>query len=158
MVLRRRRLQAALAEIKRLQAVKKNSASDSKISAAEPALNRRVIPSNIPQILIPFRQRKLSDPHERKQRSGWWSNVNHYGPLEQFKTMISNPGSDRETFLVALDTEFTERGVTEVGITTLRVRDILDVDSGKHLAGWMPKLKHYHVRCAFFTVVLQPRG
>lgn len=59
--------------------------------------------------------------------------------------MIAKPRSDRETFLVALDTEFGGDGVTEIGTTTLRVRDILSVQPGKHLAAWMPKMIMYVV-------------
>jgi hypothetical protein len=176
-----RRLRAAISTVKRTQALELGGVPRVESATVQSFLGRTVIPSKrtkttilnsdpvtsaSPTISISDSDPSLALHHNnqvsrplfrRKRLIPWWSNKSHYGFLDHFKTMITDSQSDRETFLIALDTESGGGVVKEVGITTLRVRDILGVQPGKHLAAWMPRMKHHHVCYSFFSMIVYAR-
>ena len=89
-----------------------------------------------------------SDPHQERKPSRT-SAMPAAGGLAQLRALLcsQNPESAGTTF-VAIDseTESNAQNVVEVGITTLSTSDITNTEPGENLVGWMPKMKHYHVR------------
>ncbi|KAK5128711.1 hypothetical protein LTR85_000044 [Meristemomyces frigidus] len=65
-------------------------------------------------------------------------------------TGFHSESTARDAVLVAIDTE-SERvrllgsTVVEIGVTTLRVRDLLGVPPGDHLDNWVSKMSHHHM-------------
>ncbi|EMC94574.1 hypothetical protein BAUCODRAFT_158151 [Baudoinia panamericana UAMH 10762] len=55
----------------------------------------------------------------------------------------------QNAILVAIDTESERHGlinnVVEVGITTLKVVDIMGTEPGPHMQAWMPNFRHHHI-------------
>jgi len=76
-----------------------------------------------------------------------------YGSIEDLKAALAlkvKPATLSEcAVLVAIDTESEKRGllnhVVEVGVTILRVRDIIGTAPGAFLSNWIAKLKHHHL-------------
>ena len=59
---------------------------------------------------------------------------------------LSNRGSRIEDGVyVAIDTEFTRNAVTEIGISSLDTRDIMDIVPDHRAANWISKVKHQHI-------------
>jgi hypothetical protein len=79
-----------------------------------------------------------------------------YGTMDELRTMLglSNPESTSwdNIVLVSLDTEFRGKYITEVGVTTLDVREVKATDPGHYLRNWLPKMKHHH----FITPASRP--
>lgn len=73
------------------------------------------------------------------------------GSIEDLQAMfdvdLDSKTAARDAVLVAIDTESERSGlisaVVEIGITTLRLRDILDVPPGEYLSNWTQHMSHH---------------
>ncbi|KAK5126166.1 hypothetical protein LTR08_005018 [Meristemomyces frigidus] len=76
-----------------------------------------------------------------------------YGGIDELRSILGfrrTPGTPfPNTVLVAVDTECERSGlvnnVVEIGVTTLRVRDVAGVPPGLHLCNWMRHMSHFHI-------------
>ncbi|TKA27543.1 hypothetical protein B0A50_04373 [Salinomyces thailandicus] len=116
-----------------------------------PALHSQVVsvprgPNPQPRTVLIHRRRD----HAREKLAPL--NLPGYGGSRELQSALGLSGEptkpDDAAVLVAIDTETELQGllipVVEVGITVLRVRDILGVSPGEHLRNWLPKMQHHH--------------
>lgn len=73
----------------------------------------------------------------------------YYGSIEQLQKILGldeDASPDRDVIFLALDLEWERKGIrrkiTEIGITTLRMSDIVGVEPGAWLRGWKEKMAH----------------
>lgn len=73
----------------------------------------------------------------------------YYGSIEQLQKILGldeDASPDRDVIFLALDLEWERKGfrrkITEIGITTLRMSDIVGVEPGAWLRGWKEKMEH----------------
>lgn len=74
----------------------------------------------------------------------------HNDPEEAVEKLRRQLGLHNKTKLedavyVAVDTEFTPRSVTEIGLSTLDSRDVMEIVPDHRAANWISKVKHQHI-------------
>ncbi|KAK4550736.1 hypothetical protein LTR36_000315 [Oleoguttula mirabilis] len=103
-----------------------------------PVSNKKPKPTPVPA--------SIAKPKRTRERP-------NFASIEALRAILGvGPHSDatgRDVVLIAIDTEsepssFGSR-VAEIGVATLRVRDVLGVAPGGHLGNWIAKMSHHHI-------------
>jgi hypothetical protein len=75
--------------------------------------------------------------------------VHNYGSIGQLQSILgldTAQSLDANVIFLSLDLEWERRGlldrITEIGVTTLRVRDIVDTKPGPFATSWKDKMNH----------------
>ncbi|KAK4569555.1 hypothetical protein LTR86_003318 [Recurvomyces mirabilis] len=94
-----------------------------------------------------------------------WQGYHGHTTIFRLRDLLGLPGSTRagqgpapNSVLIAIDTESERLGlvnhVVEVGITVLRLKDLVGVEPGTHARAWLAKSEHRHM---VIDVTQQPR-
>ncbi|KAK3673151.1 hypothetical protein LTR78_006991 [Recurvomyces mirabilis] len=94
-----------------------------------------------------------------------WQGYHGYATIFELRDLLGLPGSTRagqgpapNSVLIAIDTEFERLGlvnhVVEIGITVLRLKDLVGVEPGTNARAWLAKSEHRHM---VIDVTQQPK-